>query len=168
QSSLGRASDVFSVAAPTDTIAQVRTTSRVAAQRLLVLGGDAAVMLLGFAVLASARLRRDQADVRRRLTWSGASRGQMLLVALTEVLGVTVVASLAGWVLGTGGGALLAQRLGSPGGAIVAHSIVTGRALALGLALAAATVATMLVALRADSIAFGGMRVTVADAAALG
>ncbi|HZS24055.1 MAG TPA: hypothetical protein VFA30_03615, partial [Gaiellaceae bacterium] len=168
QSSLERASDVFSVAAPTDTIAQVRTTSRVAAQRLLVLGGDAAVLLLGFAVLASGRLRRDHADVRRRLLWSGASRGQMLLVELTEVLGVTLVASIAGWALGTGGGALLARRLGSPGGPIVAHSIVTGRALELGLALAAATTATMLVALRADSIAFGGLRVTVADAAALG
>ena len=41
----------------TDTIASIRATSRVAAQRLLILGGDAAVLLLGFAVLASTRLR---------------------------------------------------------------------------------------------------------------
>jgi hypothetical protein len=68
QSVLERKSDIFTVAGPTDTIAAIRATSRVAAQRLLLLGGDAAVLLLGFAVLASTRLRREHADVRRRLT----------------------------------------------------------------------------------------------------
>src|SRR5205085_10796465 len=85
-----------------------------------------------------------------------------------EVLGITVVASVAGWALGTGAGALLARHLGSPGGAIVAHSILTGRALWIGVALAVLTAVAMLASLRVDAIAVGGLRVTVADAAALG
>ncbi len=117
QSKLEQKSDIFTIVAPTGTIATIRATSRVAAERLLILGGDAAVLLLGFAVLASTRLRRDHRDVRRRLTWSGARRSQILLVAATEVLGITVVASLVGWAVGTGAGALLADHLGSPGGA---------------------------------------------------
>ena len=168
QSVLERKSDIFTVTGPTDTIAAIRATSHVAAERLLILGGDAAVLLLGFAVLASTRLRREHADVRRRLTWSGASRTQMLLVSGTEVVVVTAVASIAGWLGGTGAGALFARHLGSPGGLVVEHSIFTARSLWIGLALAAVTAATMLVALRADSIAFGGLRLTAADAAALG
>jgi hypothetical protein len=168
QAQLERSSDIFSIAAPTDTISSTRATSRVAGERLLILGGDAAVLLLGFAILASTRLRRDHADVRRRLTWSGARRSQILLVAATEVVGITVVATLAGWAIGTGAGALLASHLGSPAGPVVAHSILTLRALWIGLLLAAVTAAAMLAALRADSISFGGLRLGVADVAALG
>jgi hypothetical protein len=168
QSQLEQRSDIFTIAAPTDTIASIRATSRVAAQRLLILGGDAAVLLLGFAVLASARLRHDHRDVRRRLTWSGARRSQIFLVAATESLVLTVVASLAGWIAGTGAGALLAHHLGSPGGLVIAHSIFTARALWIGLLLAAVTAAAMLAALRVDAVALGGLRITVADVAALG
>jgi hypothetical protein len=168
QSQLEQRSDIFTIAAPTDTMTSIRATSRVAAQRLLILGGDAAVLLLGFAVLASTRLRRDHRDVRRRLTWSGARRSQILLVAATEVLVLTVVASLAGWVAGTGAGALLAHHLGSPGGLVVAHSIFTARALWIGVMLAAVTAVAMLAALRVDAVTFGGLRITVADVAALG
>ncbi len=168
QSTLERRSDIFTVSAPTDTIDAVRATSRVAGERLLILGGDAAVLLLGFAVLASTRLRRDHRDVRQRLVWSGARRSQILLVAATEVLGITIVASIAGWAAGTGAGALLARHLGSPGGLVVSHSILTLHALWIALALAAVTCVAMLAALRVDSVAFGGLRVTVADAAALG
>ena len=60
QSRLEQATDLFTVSAPTDAIAATRATGRVAGERLLILGGDAAVLLLGFAVLASTRLRRDQ------------------------------------------------------------------------------------------------------------
>ena len=168
QSSLERRSDIFTVAAPTDTIRSIRATSRVASERLLILGGDAAVLLLGFAVLASTRLRREYRDVRERLVWSGARRSQIFLVAATEVVTITVVASAVGWVAGTGAGALLARHLGSPGGLVVQHSTFTGRSLAVGLALAVLTAAAMLVALAVDGVAFGGFRVTVADAAALG
>lgn len=168
QETLERRSDIFSVAAPTGTMQSIRATSRVAAQRLLILGGDAAVLLLGFAILASTRLRRDQQAVRERLTWAGASRSQIMLVAGTEILGVTALATLAGWALGTGAGALLARHLGSPAGPILTHSIFTGPTLVAAIALAALTAAAMLVAVHAESVGAGGLRFTIADAAALG
>ncbi|HVH52414.1 MAG TPA: hypothetical protein VM690_09730, partial [Gaiellaceae bacterium] len=127
QAKLEETSD-FGVSGPTDTIAAVRATSRVAGERLLILGGDAAVLLLGFAVLASTRLRRDHRDVRRRLTWFGARRSQIVLVAAAEVTAITIVASVVGWIAGAGGGALLARHLGAPSGLVVEHSVFTLRA----------------------------------------
>ena len=168
QSRLEQATDLFSVSAPTDAIAATRATGRIAGERLLILGGDAAVLLLGFAVLASTRLRRDHLAVRRRLTWLGARRSQILLVAATEVTAITVAATLVGWFVGTGAGALLARHLGASGLLAVEHSVLTGRALAIGCALAALTGLVMLAALRTDAIAFGGVKLTVVDAAALG
>ena len=167
QAQLEQTSD-FGVSGPTDTIAAVRATSRVAGERLLILGGDAAVLLLGFAVLASTRLRRDQRDVRRRLTWFGARRSQIVLVAATEVAAITIVASVVGWIAGAGGGALLARHLGAPGGLVVEHSIFTARALGIAVALAVLTALVMLAAVRTESVAFGGMTINVADVAALG
>jgi hypothetical protein len=168
QTALERRSDIFSVAGPTDTIASIRATSRVAAERLLILGGDAAVLLLGFAVLASARLRRDHRDVRQRLTWSGATRTQIFSVAATESVAITLVASVVGWLAGTGAGALLARNLSAPAGLTITHSLVTSRTLAIALGLAVLTALVMLVALRADELAIGGARITVADTAAIG
>jgi hypothetical protein len=168
QGELEQATDLFSVSAPTDVIAATRATGRVAGERLLVLGGDAAVLLLGFAVLASTRLRRDHFAVRRRLTWFGARRSQILLVAATEVAAVTLVASIIGWAAGTGAGALLARHLGAPGWLAVEHSVFTGRALAIAVALALLTAVVMLAALRTQTVSFGGLTLSVADVAALG
>jgi ABC-type antimicrobial peptide transport system permease subunit len=168
QSRLEQATDLFTVSAPTDAIAATRATGRVAGERLLILGGDAAVLLLGFAVLASTRLRRDQFAVRRRLTWFGARRSQILLVAATEVAVITLGATLVGWLLGSAVGAVFARHLDAPGLLAVQHSVLTGRALAIACALALLTGVVMLTALRTDAVAFGGVRVTVVDVAALG
>jgi hypothetical protein len=168
QNRLEQASDIFSLSAPSGTFDSVRASTRVAGERLLVLGGDAAVLLLGFAVLASTRLRREQEAVRQRLTWLGATRAQIVLVAAVEVAGLTLAAGLLGWGAGAGAGALLARHLGSPGGLIVAHSLLTWRALAAAAALAALTAGVLLAALVAPPVSFGGLRVTVADVAALG
>ncbi len=168
QADLERRSDIFSIAGPTDTIASIRATSRVAAERLLILGGDAAVLLLGFAVLASARLRRDHREVRQRLTWAGATRAQIFAVAATESVVITVAASVVGWLAGTGAGALLARDLSAPASLTVTHSLATGRTLGIALGLAALTALVMLVALRSDELTIGGARITVVDTAAVG
>jgi len=168
QAQLERATDIFGVSAPIDTLAAVRATSRVAGERLLILGGDAAVLLLGFAVLASSRLRRDHRAVRRRLTWSGARPWQILLVAATEVAGITFVSSVAGWAAGSGAGVLLARHLGSPGLLVLEHSVLTARAFGIAVALAVLTALVMLAALRAETLAFGGLTLSAADVAALG
>ena len=168
QDKLESADPLFSLAAPTDTLREIRATTRIAGRRLLIVGGDAAILLLGFAVLASTRLRRDHRAVRRRLRWFGAQRSQVTLVAATEVLAITVVATIAGWLLGTGAGALLARHLGAPGAAAVAHSVVTARGLLVAIVLAVLIAVVMLVAVRAEPVSFGGLRITIADVAALG
>ena len=168
QNRLESADPLFSLAAPTDTLNAIRATTQVAGRRLLIVGGEAAMLLLGFAVLASTRLRRDHRAMRRRLRWYGARGRQATLVAATEVLAITLVATIAGWLLGTGAGALLARHLGAPGTAAVAHSVVTLRGLLVAVVLAVLIAVVMLVAVRAEPVTFGGMRITIADVAALG
>jgi FtsX-like permease family len=168
QEKLDRATDLFTLAAPTDTLAAVTQTSRVAARRLLVVGGDAALLLLGFAVLASTRLRRDHDALHRRLLRLGADAGQRGLVVAAEATVVTGVGVVAGWVGGAGAGALLARRLGAPPAAAVAHSAFTGTGIGLACLLGALTTAVLLVALRSPGLAVGRARVTAADVAAVG
>jgi hypothetical protein len=168
QSRLEERSDIFSVSGPTGTLADVNATSRVAARRLLVIGGDAAALLLGFAVLVAARLRRDHDALRRRLLRLGAGAGQRTGVTAFEVAVLTLVGTLGGWAAGAGGGALLARHLGAPGGASVAHSLLTGTGLALAGGLVLATAAVVLAALVGRGLAVAGLRFTVADALALG
>src|SRR5207253_9507874 len=98
----------------------------VGGRRLLIVGGDAALLLLGFAVLASTRLRADHRALRRRLTWLGARREQIALVVGTEVAAIAIAGTIAGWAAGTGGGALLARHLGAPVGGAIGHSVLTG------------------------------------------
>src|SRR5207302_1930793 len=60
QSQIEQWSDIFTIAAATDTIASIRATSRVAAERLLILGGYAAVRV---DAVAFGGLRITVADV---------------------------------------------------------------------------------------------------------
>jgi len=168
QDKLEAATDLFSVSAPTDTLREIVATTRVAGERLLVVGGGSAVLLLGFAVLAATRLRRDHRAVRRRLGWYGARRWQPTLVAATEVVTITLVATVAGWLGGAAAGAALARHLGAPGGSAVAHSVVTGRGFAVAAGLALLTAVVMLIAVRAEPVSVGGLRLTIADVAAVG
>lgn len=168
QSQLESVTDLFWLSGPSDTLASVESTSRVAARRLLVVGGDAAVLLLGFALLASTRLRRDHDALRRRLRRLGARPGQTGMVTVVEVAALAVVGTAAGWAAGAGAGALLARRLGAQAAPVVTHSAFTGTGIALAGGLAVATTAVVLVALLAPGIAVGGLRVTLADVAAAG
>ncbi|HET7566480.1 MAG TPA: hypothetical protein VFJ91_00685 [Gaiellaceae bacterium] len=168
ESRLEAATDLFALNGPAQTLAEVDATSRVAARRLLVVGGDVAALLLGFAVLAATRLRRDHAALGRRLVRLGARGGQRVLVSAVEVAVLAVAGTAAGWAAGAGAGALLARRLGAPGGPAVSHSAFTANGLWLATALAAVTAVVVLVTLLGRGVAVAGLRVTVADVAALG
>ena len=63
---------------------------------------------------------------------------------------------------------MLARHLGSPGGLVVAHSIFTVRALWIGICSPPSPPLRCSRRLRADGVTFGGLRITVADVAALG
>src|SRR4029078_9278212 len=69
RSELGARSDAFQVTGRADALTAAVASSRVAASRLLLLGGETGALLLAFTVLAAAALRRDVAEARRRLSW---------------------------------------------------------------------------------------------------
>ena len=78
---LATASSGFDVTAPVEEVPRGGTVGRTSGRRLLVVGGQAAGLLLAFAALAAAAARRDAARWRDRLGWSGAAPWQAGLVA---------------------------------------------------------------------------------------
>jgi hypothetical protein len=159
---------VFSVAAPLDALASVHSTARVAGQRLLLIGGDVAVLLLAFAVLAAARRQRDTDEARRRLTWAGASWSQLTTFTAVEPTSVAVVAVCVGWAAGIGFSALLARSLGADAGPVIAHSVVSGRGVLLAALLAVGAAAIVVASLRTELASFGTWTLTTWDVAAIG
>ncbi len=158
----------YEVTAPTTELREADRTGRVAARRLLLIGGQAAALLLAFAVLAAVGMRRDAEAEWRRLTWYGARRWQLALVSGGEAVVVALAGAALGWAVGAGIGALVAGRADVPAGAVLRHSVANagGVALAAGLGLTAAVV--VLLSLRMAAARLGALTVTPIDAAAAG
>ena len=161
-------SDSFEVVAPTEELRTASGAGKASARRLLLLGGEAATLLLAFTILAAASLRRDVEAAWRRLSWFGASRWQLVLFSLAESAAVAAAGTLAGWAVGGAIGAVVADRAGSPAGGILAHSLVSARGLAAGLALAAGATILLFGALRSGGVRLAGLSLSPIDVAALG
>ena len=158
----------FDVDAPTESVAAALDQSRVAGRRLLLVGGEAAALLLAFTLLAATRLRRDTEAAWRRLTWFGARRWQLVALTAAESSLVAVAGAAVGWAAGSVVAALAAQRAGVPAGAVLAHGpLAPGGWLAV-LALAAVATLVLVVAVRMRAVAVGGLTLTPVDALALG
>ena len=158
----------FDLTAPLSELQAANETGRVAGRRLLLIGGEAAALLLAFAVLAAAGLRRDAEAQWRRLTWFGARRWQLALGSVAEVGLVALAGAAVGWAAGSGIGALVAGRAGVPARPVLAHSVVSGRGFVLAAAIAVAAALVVLLSLRAGVARLGALVVTPADAAAVG
>jgi hypothetical protein len=159
---------LLDVAAPTDELAQARTTGEVAGRRLLLIGGQAAALLLAFALLAAASMRRDADAAWRRLTWLGARRWQLVLMSAAETAVAAFAGAAVGWAAGAGATALLADRASSPAGAVLRHSVLAGTGLVAVAALAGAAALVVLLGLRAPALPLGGRSISSVDVAALG
>ena len=168
RSSFGAASDLFDVTAPDEELAGAEATSRVAGRRLLLLGGEAATLLLAFTVLAAGSFRRDVDESRRRLTWLGARRWQLAVLSASEAAAIAISGTVVGWAAGVGLGALAARHLDNPSGATLRHSVVASSGIWIALALAAAAAAILFLALWTRPLRLGGLTVSAVDAAALG
>jgi ABC-type antimicrobial peptide transport system permease subunit len=158
----------FDLTAP---IAQLRAANeegKVAGRRLLLIGGEAAALLLAFAVLAATGLRRDSEAQWRRLTWFGARRWQLVIGSVAEIGVVAFAGAVIGWAVGSGIGALVANRAGVPAGDVLAHSVGSGRGFALAAGIAVAAALVVLLSLRAGTARVGALTVTPVDAAAAG
>jgi hypothetical protein len=164
-----RAESLFlDLAAPSEQLAAARSSGQVAGRRLLLIGGQAAALLLAFALLAAASMRRDAEAAWQRLTWLGARRWQLAVMSTAETAVTALAGGVAGWCIGAGVTALLAERAGSPVGAVLSHSVLAGTGLLAVLALAAAATIVVLLGLRAPGLSLGSRTISVVDVAAAG
>jgi hypothetical protein len=149
QTALAAADPSFTLSGPDSALLDARDKGQISAQRMILIGGWASALLLGFAMVAASGLRRSLASERARLLQRGATRAQVWLASLAEIGAVT----LGGWIVGIVVGVLvvaaLAGSLGLPAGAVLAHSLAGLRSLLLlGAAWLAATALVFAVVLR--------------------
>ncbi len=146
---LAATSAAWSLTLPVQELQASQHDAEVSGRRLLLVGGEAAALLIAFAVLAAGTLRRDLAAARRRLTWHGARRWQRALLIATESTAVGFGGAIAGWALGIVGAAVVASAAGAPVGDVLTQSLLspTGLLLGLGVAVLAACVIAVAVSL---------------------
>jgi hypothetical protein len=158
----------FELSAPTDELRAAADDARLAGRRLLLLGGEAVALLLAFAVLVAARLRPDAEAARNRLRAAGVSRWQSGLLLTAESVAAAVTGTLLGWVIGAAAAAAIAGRSSEPVGALLRHSLLTGRGLLLALGLAAVAALVLVLALSIRGVEIGRLALSPIDVAALG
>jgi len=166
QALLDRADPSFRLSAPDDAITTARRQGRIGSQRMLLVGGEVAALVLGFAVLAAVGLRRTLLAEWRRLEERGARRSQLWLFVLAE----TGIAALGGVVVGAVLGALAAawaaSRAGVGAGAVLDHAVLTPWMLLVALGVWLLATVVLVVSVRAPRQAGAGP-VRVADIVAL-
>ena len=167
RATVGSLTSAFTVDAPEQELQSFLATGRAGERRLLLLGGEAAALLLAFVILAASGLRRDAEASRRRLTWLGATRPQIALQSGAEAAAIAAAGTAVGWFAGIAPALGVADHFGSPGGAILMHSVLSGTGLAVAIALVIATGAILLASVWSPRMQLGGLRFTALDFAAL-
>jgi hypothetical protein len=157
----------FRLLAPSDELVRAADAADVAGSRLLLLGGQAAALLLAFAVFAAAKLRRDVEETWMRLRWAGATGRQLAVLTLAEAAAIAFVGVLVGWTVGAAAGAAVARNASADAGHVLRHSVAstTGLSLAVGLAVAATVLITASVAVKPFRLA--GLALSPLDVAAV-
>jgi hypothetical protein len=158
----------FELSAPTDELRAAASDAKVAGRRLLLLGGEAVALLLAFAVLVGARLRRDINATRGRLRAAGVRGWQTGLVVVLESLAAAIAATVLGWIVGSAVAAGIAGRSGEPVGALLRHSVLSGHGIAIALVVGAAAGLVLAAALAIRPVRLGGLSLSPLDVAALG
>src|SRR6478735_12027831 len=145
QSRIG-ADPAMRLSGPDAALADATSRGRVAADRLVLVGGELSALLLGFALIAAIGLRRGLAAERRRLLTRGARRWQGALASTAEIAAVTLGGALLGLVAAAVVIVAVASAAGLPPGLILEHMLLAGRTLAaVGCGWAAITLLLTLV-----------------------
>ena len=157
----------FAIDAPEEELRTAERRADVAAERLLLVGGEAAALLLAFALLAARSLRRDVRAAHVRLTWYGARPWQLGMLTGVESALVAVGGVALGWLLGSAAGAVAAVVADAPAWRVLRESTLsaTGLALAAAAALLAAGLVALAVSLRPREGARLGLPEAVAGVA---
>ncbi|HEX5582557.1 FtsX-like permease family protein [Gaiella sp.] len=162
---LQTSASAWSLTIPTEELRASEHDATVSGRRLLLVGGEAAALLVAFAVLAAGALRRDLAAARRRLTWHGAQAWQRALLTGAESAAVGFGGAIVGWLIGIGAGAVVAAAAGAPVADVLTESVLSpmGLLLGLGVGILAACVIAATVSIEGR----GGRRVSAVDVAAV-
>ena len=163
---LGERSSSFAVEAPVDELREIERAANAAGTRLLLVGGEGAALLLAFTILAARGMRRDLEAARRRLTWFGAQRWHLWLLSGLESSAVAVVGVVLGWIAGIALSGIVAKLAGAPVAGVLRESVLSP--LGLGVAVATAVGAAVLVWVTVSLPRRDGARVGVLDLVAAG
>jgi hypothetical protein len=158
RASLEARSPSWALTAPTQELRDAEHDATVSGRRLLLVGGEAAALLVAFAVLAAGALRRDLAGARRRLTWHGAQRWQGALLTGVECAVVGLGGVALGWVVGSACGVVAAAAAGAPVWDVLTESVLSPTGLLLALATAAAATLVIAVTVSLDPGRRGRLR----------
>jgi hypothetical protein len=132
----------FRFSGPDQALLDASSRGRIAAQRLVLVGGETSAVLLFFVVVAALGLRRGRAAERRRLLARGARRWQVAVGVASELTALTTLGAVVGLAAGAVVVAAVAGAASLPPGALLAHTMLTPTTWAL---LACAWAATTLV-----------------------
>jgi hypothetical protein len=95
QAELARQTDAYALSGPDQALTEARSKGRISAVRMVLVGGEASTLLLGFALVAAIGLRRGLAAVRRRLLQRGAGWQQLWLALGAEISALTSAGAIA-------------------------------------------------------------------------
>ena len=161
-------SDGFGVEAPAAQLLDARQAGQLADGRLRLVGGEAAALLLAFAVFVAATMRGQEHAAWARLTWFGARGWQIILLATIQTVLLAGLGVALGWSLGALVAGLIASRIAVPAGELVTTALLTRDAVVMLSLLGLAAVAALLAALLGARVRVGGRTVHTLDVAALG
>jgi hypothetical protein len=156
----------FGLSAPLDSLDEVALDARVAYRRLLLIGGECAVLFLVFAIVAASSLRSSALSASRRLRRFGARRWQADLLAGAEALAIVVPAAALGWAVGALAAAGLAAATDTPGAALLQQTILSATGLGVVASLAVLAVLILFATMRAQPVLVRGRGFSLVDAAA--
>jgi hypothetical protein len=166
QTRLQAVSPRFGLSAPVDPLDQVALNARVAYRRLLLIGGECAVLFLVFAIVAASSLRSSALAASRRLRRFGARRWQTDLLAGAEATAIVVPAAALGWVAGVLAATGLAAATDTPRTSLLERTILSRTGVGLVASLAALAVLILFATMRAQPVSVRGRGLSLVDAAA--
>jgi hypothetical protein len=133
-----------SFARPDDLLQAADDRAQTSARRLRLLGGFAAVLLLGFAIVAGAGLRREMSVLLNVLRRRGAGRGATAACVVTAAATCAVVGAAAGAIFGGLVAAVWRTGTGLPPLTEAGHALADSAATAGGYAVASLAVVVAL------------------------
>ncbi|MGH3136222.1 MAG: FtsX-like permease family protein [Gaiellaceae bacterium] len=168
QGTLQQSGAGYVLVGPDAAFLEARSRGAAYGERMVLVGGSAAALLLGFAMVAAIGLRRGLAAERRRLLRRGATRTQVWIALLAEVGAITAAGWLVGIVVGALAIAVLAAGLDVPVGGVLDHSLFEPQALAVIMVAWVLAAAVVVAVVATEGERAHGRRIRLLDVAALG